>query len=581
MGELGGAYRESEHMVSCAAFLVMVIIIPLLCLVGVNWIGAEEGLRVATKYNSGISSMIQIVVASYLSNSTSTSLASTSLERTPTSTLTTFSTSTLRRLVSPPFSSEEHLGTSIMEVLSRIRLKPSSPGQGETELMSSAINVMRTAVVSVADSCWSSCLHHTNTRSCFTSCTATNTAMPTLRAVSYQDADIPMHVPTWLNWAILSAAAVLFSLMILTCCIFSAGQWINEESPIAEDRSSLVKIDLIDGLCRRKAKLDHDKAFALQSILQKLAPMDIKPPDYSYPLNKTYEQLNLHLVNVMGPRKLLFPASLARLSGLPSWMPDWSKEIDKFWWSYYSRASGNAGRHKFHDELQLEDDNTLILPVQEFGAIDICFEFKETRDNFHEAQREIHLANLGTAIELFTSLNHLQGYVERVPWSLKALFISGATSIPEANVKKWLYFLSKNSKKSVHFVFHTMQEKPELLRTHMSVCNEFARARRQVFLCCPELKNPLERQEEKLTIWGKIKRMMSGEGYQERACNFYFGIGTNAVQEGDCVVRVEGVATPLVIRYHEAGNSKASLLSPAIVNGSGEDQVVDRKITLI
>jgi len=511
----------------------------------VDIVNVSEYVYLASQYNNDVSSMIQTVVASVMSNTRASSAAVPILISQTKATSTSFkpSTATVSGRMTTMVSTNSLLGTGILEVLARIY---NSSSMSES-IMSSAINVMRTDVVSLVESCWSSCEKPTRPK-CFQQCTATNTAMPTLTHLSFQEAEASAHTPVLHDWHILWVLVTFIILVMIT----RVAKWHLSSAvtnkPLAGS-SSMVKVDLIDGLCNRRAKHDHDKAFAIRNILARLTELDLPPPDYSRTLKETYADLNHLLFKVMGYSQLLLPATINRLEGYPKWMPDWSKPVDAFWWAQSSyRVFDDTEGYRKTSRVALKPNDALHISAYKYGHVQICSNFNATSNVLQEDEYGIHIENLENFLAILRSWTASYDKIYPAPNNLLELCLISATNVPEKNVRRWIKFIYKEREKSPEEFLRLIRRYPQMTETQLSVFNSFARGNRELFW--------YSSNKIKYTYRSRRKGMQT-----YTYTNHCFGICLQGVQEGDSIIVVPGTSTPFIARLG------CHLVSPAVVRG--------------
>ncbi|OAL04817.1 hypothetical protein IQ06DRAFT_101450 [Phaeosphaeriaceae sp. SRC1lsM3a] len=309
-----------------------------------NYRRAQKNMEFAATYNNCISSMIEAILTAY----THTARAMLTAES-PTTTGTPTVVSTTTSMATP-------IATNVLDLLDRLH---ESPLMKPTKLMGTALSEISPTVVSVVQSCQSGCLQGSITQGCFTSCIAGATAMPTLRTIAFEDADVIAHMPLSSYrarfWGVFIYVSVFmgFGLLALLLGEFRRGVSIR---PISQP--SETAIDLVDALLYRKCRLDHDKLFALRNVLQRLSRMHSPPPDYKRSLAKVFSELNMQLSEAMNCNQMLVIASIIPLKNHPSWMVDWSQKPDPFWLS----GRGSSIRDIVSNHY-LEKRNESSMPV--------------------------------------------------------------------------------------------------------------------------------------------------------------------------------------------------------------------------
>jgi hypothetical protein len=514
-------------------------------LIGVtNWVNyrrAQRNLAYAATYNELISSMISHVVGAYPGD-----------DRIISTTTSQPSTNTIKsRNAIPRMPTETPVATSVMEILTRLH---ASPWVDPTKIMDSAIKVMSTAVVSIVASCRSYCMHHESSDGCFDSCTMNAKSMPSLKTIQFEQADMVEHR------SLSSYTSTFRGVLIYTIALVTIGtvaaimREIRANATMQPvNQPSGLTVDLVDALLYRKAKLEHDKAFALRNILQRLSVVNIPQPNYSQPLDEVFSDLNYHLSRAIGFSRLLAVASTIPLPGHASWMVDWSKKYDAFWTS--NPRSGFEAVGSFQDLKAWSVDckrgqGTVTLKRElectVFGICYVkrCFEFKPTNDIWDTVG---HAHNLGIGLELARCTRDIPRIMYNCKTNLVTLLRIAAPGVPRADITRWVNFLFAKYDQP-EWAVKLLVEKPKLLQIQVSICDQLSTNERKLFLYRSE-----EREETKV-----------GRRGTRPFFRYVFGICRNTVQEGDFLIEVPGASTPLIVRIiHE----KTLLVSPAILKG--------------
>jgi len=258
-----------------------------------------------------------------------------------------------------------------------------------------------TAIVSAGETCQSSCAMLIAKTDCFTSCISSNGAVPSLLNLSEADFGYFNHEPSMATYfGVFMAAAALSLVCLLSLALIPILVPPRLHKFDSTRRKVSTALDLVEGLSTREAEHDKDKAFALQSILQRLLRTELPAPNYSRPLEEIYKELTIHVIQVTNSLQLLLLSSLNSLPVGPSWVPNWAANVDPFWsekWlsNYPVNMHNNAT-----SALQSIHDNTLVVQGRAISTISNHFSFQETSDTYEPGQRDIHLKNLETMIKL-------------------------------------------------------------------------------------------------------------------------------------------------------------------------------------
>ncbi|KAF2501433.1 hypothetical protein BU16DRAFT_522407 [Lophium mytilinum] len=331
--------------------------------------------------------------------------------------------------------------------------------------------------------------------------------------------------------------------------------------------------DLADVLCARQATNPKDMAFGLHSVLQQISTIDLPLPNYRSSKDEIYRQLTADVLRTTGSLQFLLAAAQRRLSGQPSWVPDWSADFRFPWGEPY--LSTRRGRHATpgaepywelsHDA---EEDSVLTVWGRQLCTINSCHAFRITDEDYQENESLIHVENLRLILVLLDSLDGL-GEVIQNPLNHPSLSPEVRADV---ELPAYWAFLKENSKKrdASGLLFLLTSELltkgraglsyQDILRTHISICNSLAHTRVQVFytnhldislnsiiifeyennLRLPPIKRLLRRQELSPTI----------------------GICSTEAQPGDQIILVSGLSVPVIVRPHA---ESVRLVSPAII----------------
>ncbi|CAI6340839.1 unnamed protein product [Periconia digitata] len=527
----------------------------------------RERLRLAEYYKKALISMLGKAASSQLSPTSTTPANGEYSESASISSLHSTTTVQLTETYQP---------TGILAILDEVRQgKQPDP----TGYVNSAIDKIRTAVESVASDCRSRCFSHTDTRGCFGSCTATNTAMPTVRSVTFQDANGRYrHSPRWFH-NMLIIGILLFSCLVLSILIYYVtSRWHRKYKMNYTYRPPIDTVDLIDGIATRQAKLNHDKAFALRSVLQRLSATELSHPDYGRSIEAVYEEFNRDLIRTRGCDQMLAIASFNHLSGYPSWMPDWSKQMEPFW---LADGSTKVIADLFQPEQTLSSvglgaSNSLILSALRVHTTPHVYEFQETNRSYKNQQNDLHNRNLATSLKLARRAfpadeKSREGKRDfrRVAESITAICCESAPELDENHIRDWVMFLCKNRTKKCHEVFPLLAADPDLVHTQVTICNSLAKNQRKLFWICstcqPRFNSSLQALKH---------NFMPTQGF-----NYCAGICPSTVQKGHVLLLAPKISIPFFVDVVQSSdpdqNNGAVLVSrlvgPARVRGWMDD----------
>lgn len=562
-----------EHKLIMTAVVVpvttLLLMFAVIEIIGVtdweNYRRAKQNMIYAAIYNDLISSMIAEVVAKC--SAVSRVITTARMQSFPS---TTNLPTTIAALSAP--TGETQIPTDIIDILTKLH---DSSLLDPTELMGSAIEAMSTAVVSVVSSCQSDCIQRTTTQGCFDSCTAGATAMPTLRTIGFQDADVIAHRSresyTSTFWGMFIYAWVLIVIGIVVTVL---KEFRKNATIQPTDQPSELAVDLVDALLYRKARLDHDKAFALRNVLQRLSKAKIPLPDYSRPLDETFSDLNIQLFQAIGCSRLLTVASIIPLPNHPCWMVNWSKKPDTFWLSGSGSMSRKIGSGNTLKSLTLASkftkgtlasEKAMRCPATIICHVDRCFKFAPTVYGQdipeYRFNLEVGLAMARCSAEVLRHMHNCKSH-------LVNLLSLGAPRVPKGDITKWVDFLYDKYKKP-DTAHKLLARKPKLLQTQISISRQFSRNGRKLFWYCSD-----EKVEEKV-----------GRKGMRSFYRYTFGICRDTVENGDVLIDVSGASTLLIVAV-PSWNSRepviqARLVSPAILRGERMKAEEQRDILLI
>lgn len=312
--------------------------------------------------------------------------------------------------------------------------------------------------------------------------------------------------------------------------------------------ASVGTLDLIDPLWNRKAKVNHDKAFALRNILQKVKGTDIPMPNYSHSLDKVYESLNLDLAKTRRCRQMLAIASFNHLSGYPSWMPDWSKQADTFWLEDSTQRAiwESPVEDRLYDRIGMDAHNVVYVDAFDVFFVERCFKFFRTENTYNSDERNIHLKNLEISLGLVRCRSRIRERDQKgikLPseiWDhLTEVCLLAAPGLRKMQVRKWIYFLRDSCKLPTESVFLSLLADSELFRTQVSICNSLSEKNRQIFWCWMDLDiGP---------VIDLIRRPLKSLLYLLADPWYAFGICSSAVRPGYLLVTIDGVSIQLIV----------------------------------
>jgi hypothetical protein len=312
-----------------------------------------------------------------------------------------------------------------------------------------------------------------------------------------------------------------------------------------------VRVDLVDALLYRKSKLNHDKAFALRNILQRLSHMEMPLPDYNQPLDLTFSDLNWHLYHAIGYNGLLPLASIMPLANHPSWMVDWSCKPDSFWlsgsrsWNASVQAPGAVllAPRLIEDTVAL--NRHVECEIKIICRLDHLFGFTPINDPEDMLGLK---SNLETGLALATYSAEIVEQKRFRKDNLQNLLGISAPTIYWPSIVEWVDFIYIHYNEDPGQALNILTTKPKLIETQIALCNSLAQNGRKLFLYKSQ----------------KLERPVSHYQYT-------FGICRDTVKERDFLIKVPGVEIPLIVSALSGGEDgvlgQVRLVSPAIVKG--------------
>jgi hypothetical protein len=288
--------------------------------------------------------------------------------------------------------------------------------------------------------------------------------------------------------------------------------------------------DFVNAIVTRHATQPRDMAFGLQTVLERRLGKPIPAPNYEASLAQIYRELTVNLFDATGQLQSLLLAAGNKMYGQPSWVPDWSAQVQNFWLQPFAlrqaRASrskqteakhiGSGQQHISSDRIDSCQNNNpqrlwsfessrkdaLTIFAHPFGTITQILPIQQTQTDYDPLERHIHLENISSLLAvlhsyLFSSQIDIHFFTNRQN------FPSLNSAIPQHHLRLYYNFIWYSRARtpdrilellirednSMHFpmpygftlpLWLSMTHK-ELFETHVAICNDLARTGRQFF----------------------------------------------------------------------------------------------------
>ncbi|CAI9626619.1 unnamed protein product [Alternaria burnsii] len=370
---------------------------------------------------------------------------------------------------------------------------------------------------------------------------------PTNPFASYQSSALP---PSILVMAALSIAAYFFARYQALGSHFR---------PFKVDHVCVD--DLIDGTYHREAKNPKDMAFGLWAVLQRRTQSVMPRVDYGESKETIYTVFSRLLVEATGSPHLLLIAAMDNMEGQPSWAPNWASEEkhDSDWRDVEHIIRSNHGadslKRRTADNIRISMLDKLAVCVRgrRYGAVVATFVFQKTQCSYQQSEFCQHVNNLKRMVQLLDA------------WDTTWLYHTNAAS--HNRLDRWRRHLIKHRNRDIYELLSFLRvapkhgnrnasasRDPELLRTHIAVCNALARD-------------------------GQVLFQGSAPGTLIPAS---IGWCRRDVKDGDLIVRCPGVQIPLIVRpCPDGGNDvqiKSIAYTPDYMNRAGFSKSVYKRL---
>ena len=333
--------------------------------------------------------------------------------------------------------------------------------------------------------------------------------------------------------------------------------------------------NLINCLYLREASEPKDMAFGVWAVLQKKeADRPLPTISYTNDLKHIYWTLTTELIQRTHSLQLLYLAPSKGMSDAPSWVPDWSARNEHQWRTIMSSMSqtDRYGRdltpraqraHRFREKdtaayFELDTTQTILtvrgLHVCDIGAMD-PLDFQETKNDFHESERAVHLDNLRLMLKYASPWGNIWNYIS-ADLKTSAIFpYSLLGRVGKFRTDPWYQERAEQISTWAHFCRHNARKSPSealaFLRAETTLSNGSSTLATQVMI-----SNLLAREG---------RSVFRAAGAPKSLLNFWYikGICGRKAKVGDHVVRIVGVPQLLVLRRIPGAGNAARIISPA------------------
>jgi hypothetical protein len=384
--------------------------------------------------------------------------------------------------------------------------------------------------------------------------------------------------------------------------------------------------DFIDAVVTRRASEPRDMAYGLQTVLERRLGRPLPTPNYDISLSQTYRRLTTNLLDATDQLQFLVLAAANKMSGQPSWVPNWGAGIQSFWlhpfaidqaWASSSNIVGlfermerygafmqSSARHhpssqqrtpldqetprqtdspKMLSHFDSSREDTLTISAHSFGTIKQLFEIHPTKTCYDPHEEHIHLGNISSLLSVLHSFS-LSLQVDVDFFTNRQNFPSLPSTITSHHLRLYFIFIWNSQWRTPDRILELLMKGDtalyfpipnwpylplwlsityeELLETHIAICNDLATTRRQFF---------------------KAKAEGRGRGRNKEVA----GVCGQDVVVGDKLLLVPGLMSSLVTRKADVGDGDSGveskedkgeirLVSPAVVFIFVEREIKER-----
>jgi hypothetical protein len=424
------------------------------------------------------------------------------------------------------------------------------------------------------------------------------------------------------GYAIWTSLAIFAFLIIFPCYVIMTYFYYHKgmfSMPIHSQFKVLLREDatddFVDAIVTRRATEPRDMAFGLHTVLGRRLNNSIALPDYKASVAHTYKQLTRNLLNATDQLHFLPLAAGNHMDGQPSWVPDWSAELQGFWlqpfatrqaWASSSSTVGwiesiekyatfkrNPPTKRNYSQQYLSPnqksslqkarperpwyfdpsrENTLTILAHSLGTIKHIFTVEQTETHYDTKERHIHLSNITSILSVFRTFSFsLDVYIDF--FTNRQNYPSLPTTITQYHLRLYFIFMWHSFGRTPERMLEllTMGDKGilfplpygpnlpmmmttsynELFATHIAVCNDLAKTGRQFFRA-------------------------KAEGRERGRSEEVTGVCKKDAVVGDKLLLVPGLMSSVVTREADVGNGDSGveinedkgeirLVSPAVV----------------
>ncbi|KAF2108152.1 heterokaryon incompatibility protein-domain-containing protein [Lophiotrema nucula] len=248
-------------------------------------------------------------------------------------------------------------------------------------------------------------------------------------------------------------------------------------NPSAERRLNtkpVVPNSILETLRIRKATNPKDMSFGLHSVLRQTSEKLLPTVDYKTATGTIYTRLALYLMEESESLHLLSLAAQAHLSDAPSWVPDFSQNLDPV------NDRGNLPATQPEWRLDEDDPESLIVQGAIVDTILSKWIIMSTASTYHESEWAEHTANIRTIQQLIKGCWSALGYI-----TVANVFLL-SSSFDYRDLGAYLFFLWRTRHKNPstvlslllssawfftpsHFLGWTRYS--QVLKVHIEFCN--------------------------------------------------------------------------------------------------------------
>ncbi|KAK7976649.1 hypothetical protein PG989_015112 [Apiospora arundinis] len=314
------------------------------------------------------------------------------------------------------------------------------------------------------------------------------------------------------------------------------------------------------GLYHRNAKERRDMAFGMWAVLERGGALNLPAPDASLDYPDIYRTFATHISQITQRADLILLAAIQGFDDQPSWVPDWSAHGNNNW-AYDVAAIDKSDDFGDRSNLRAlstrpqvsfvfkERDTVLSIRARHVCEVYNCFRFQQAnaRDP-DESVDAIHLDNLRIILELASSrplfpagssrafVNEAFGFETMTSiatftnsnlfpfFILETLDLELEETMPQLNkaqFTRWRSFCISNCRKTPAEAMTLLQNAPDIRQIQITMCNLLSSENKTLFYAATAGNKP----------WTKI-----------------FGCGSHGVENGDSIVRFQGVPQRLIVR---------------------------------